>query len=549
MSWDRAERGRGRQQRITGPTTGRDGDAEAGRERGAALILVMIFGAGLMTTALLLLTLTERTAKVTASREDTQVLQTLVRHAVADVEWAVNGYFRARAAGDTPSTTNVGAFIDPVPVLDSAGRMIGEYKATFDYTSVNLIRLTVVAATPRFDHAEQKAGAQFLITRSNVTIPGRFGGDKEPFQINGNVDDVHDVTLGDSNAKIKVNGADAAGNGQDQAAGRIQDSEVMEEIVDNLIEGPGAPWAIWSGNKADDPSTPASGADTLLNADPTYFTQDELDALYTAFDNYADSLIAAGTVNDNAYGHGPTTVIADDPNDVVVAGENFALNGAKVTGTGTLVVPPGRTLTISGSSQFTWTGDIVVWGDGALVVEDNAKFDLTGNLLVDATGDGADVAFTGNGFVDINGSMTVISTDDEAGIVHEGTSQVTLNGVFLAYGKDVHVKLASNTHFDINGSMILNVADDGDLTAFEIGNNGHLEFNFHSDNFETGVAGITQLAEKANAELPGSSNDIIQIVITTYLEGAPKLLEQQLETDADQGSGPGFPVTHDAFAE
>lgn len=519
-------------------------------ERGAALVMVLVFGVGLVTSALLLLTLAEQSVRVQASRERDKALHAILRTGVADVVFEVNAYYRALARGEAPAPDpdGVGARgVDaPIQVRDSTGRLVGEYVATFDTTAdPDRPRLTVLAAAPSFARPEQRAGARHEVSVLTVLLPptSGLGGDREPFQLNGQDLAWKPSNLGlAANARLRVQ--DLA---YQQAAGRIGDPDLRGAIVDKLMTKPkGKGVASWIGADPANPGGSAMGADTVINADPVLLTQEDLDAMLGAFDTYVNGLIASAATTVTQKFHAGSFTLGG-PGQVVVAGPGFMVdNNSVVSGQGTLVIPPGVDLVVDSNATLNWDGDIVVWGDGAAVdLNSNGVLNLSGNLVVDGRGATTDFRINSNAAANITGSMLLLSNTDEADFIFDSNGELNIDGIFLAYGKGLDLEFDSNARTTINGSAMLNLVGGSSLERLWFNSKSETTFNFDGPAFDAALAGIVALYERAQAPLPGPPPPppFTQIAVRTYVEGVPATLEQQQAADVAQPDGPGFPLS------
>lgn len=544
----------------------------ARRRRGAALILVLIFIAGVFALATSLLALSNSQVKTTAEQHRLRALQAVLRAGIAA---AINEINRDRTHGPyDPGAEGVGAILGPkaadglhegVPVRASDGRSLGCYRTTLRKHGARVL-LTVVAAAPSFRNPLQLVGAEAEVD------PGTFQFGDRPLEFVGNPSGKdkkpadHDKDIEELIKVFKIKKADfsvtdpslqvPAINSTDplfhEAMSLAMDAEIAEGDVTVLGADPS------------NPGSPASGSATITN-NPAggHLTAETMTALSRGLADYAATQAPAGTNLGTAVraagglfddhhdadhhvsiGDGAAVVNVTLAEGIYYVPDDLKLKeNVTITGAGTLIID--KKFKLEHGATLNWTGTVIIASpedekaelkvhhggtltvDGvlALVGEKKAKFQLDEGHHDDET------------VARIDGALLILTdamepddddADDKNDFKVKKDVELTVNGVLAIVGEHVHFKVEDEADLKVNGSLSMMFPDDAKkgLHKFEVKKEADMALTFSDPNIAEAVTDLDRLVD----QVFGPTRSPLPVSVTTYWEPPARALVGAQET-------------------
>lgn len=432
------------------------------RERGAALVIVLIFGVGVLMATTTLLALADRGAKTSAELDRHRRLQTVVKAGMAA---ALNEMNRAaREPGWDPGRDGIGAITRAgstgandgvvLTTTDGEGRTIelGTYRTTVRREGARKI-LTVVAAWPSFDAPDDRR----LLLASEVELretallgtPDVDGlptkGAGNPLNIQGRLLPLNfgmklgEVGLGGGQgSEVNVSGIDEDAEGE---PANVPAANVEATILDTFI-------AVFVPNAdqfvGDDPLNPGSLAtreNTITVGESPVLNDETLENARAAFAKQVEDVVKL--LEDNGLNLGGPS------GSVMVGDESYELlNVATIQGTvGTepLTIGTGGTLVIPNNAVIKGN----VKGSGTLIVRDGLE--IEGSL--DWDGEIIIAGFDESDAAQITNSSSLLFDNG-------GKLSVKDDGNVVLLGKDTTLKASNGSRTEIDGGLLL-LSEDG----------------------------------------------------------------------------------------
>ena len=535
------------------------------RERGAALVTVLIFGIGAMGLVLTLITLARRGVEDEAARHRMQAAQMVLKSGVAISLLEVNKHRKSyEPLGQTwdPAGDGVGALIGPasggllptrlgVPIKDSSGREIGRFRTTYEETAGGKILMTVIAATPSFEPSRFRhvASAQvevdkilppWLADRQALSIVGDAGGD-------GSVTPTIDIG---NSSHLNISDPNA-----DVPAINVSDGEYYTKFLEGMTTNSGDLYNstnLYGANPVN--GTATSGTSTIDQTEAGKISDTTAQEIAAGVNN----LVATTLSNSSNYTDLVSALKAkgawddeddDDDDDSRTLADNITLDHGTyvmesgdldvesvVSGSGTLIIQGDLSLT-KGSASLDWDGTVIVVGtDGEVATLNVDKGSLTVSEtlaiqgLEDANGDGVQDS-NGAQYSAGNGTTIRVGSPTQAGTMlllsDTTTKQFTDSGSdTIVYG--LMIMMGDNLDFEtshgggnagnmqVTGSMIMAVPEGstGGLTNFKIASGGGLSATFNNSLFEGGLTVLSAFVENI-----GGSTQIFPVGPRSYVEG------------------------------
>ncbi len=511
----------------------------ASRERGAALVVVMVFMLGILALLGYLIPTARMSIVAQSHTERAQLAQLVLQSAIHEAIW------EARLETDldgTPDgagargTSTLGDALPGVPFLDTSGNPIGYYASIVDNSPADGPVLYVVAGVP--DLAAYAGAGASLREKDRVLLAAKLKfesfkrdwGDRTALAFAGSASSAASGNFGfqgtsPGELNIDVEGYDSDGDGTADKyvpAVNISDPDLREaflrEVVYDgaynatatelekaaakaLVESLGTSRASLTGGSATDMSSASYHYEDTVTDSPSDAQRVNEESLQALIDYWREPLsqTAGHTITDKS-----AVYTASDELVVLDAGNHFE---GTITGSGTLLIKGG--VTLRDSARIDWQGDVIIAPpDGtssttAVNVTDGSDIDIDGNLVLvndgsngklslviqDSTVDvGNTSAADGGGILLLNGS------DNGAEVRVDKGGQVDAQGVLGLMGHSVDFVVGggnADSHFDFHGSVIIAAppgTDDGKLHKFLVEKNGYANLTFRNSSFENGVA-------------------------------------------------------------
>jgi hypothetical protein len=488
------------------------GAREGGGRRGAALVLVMVFGIGALSMVVTLLSLTQSGAKTSAELQRQRNLNVVLKAGIAA---ALNELNRNISAAYDPGADGVGALTRPgasgattgipltVATADGQTRTLGFYRTTIVKDSSNRDILRVVAAWPSFT---APASQQELAAAELQVTVGAPMGDFRPFNISGSLSPSKVNFDIKSGADIDTVGIDVNPSGHtdpDQA------NVPGANVTDSRLVGASGEFITQFVNKSDeffgsdpnDPGSTAQDANTVTNNQSSTFNDTTLQAArahYTSqldavLDTNAFTTLLGGSSSWSGSGGSTPTIIGTGGTYVVSS--PLTISG-KVKGSGTLYVK--RSITIASGADFEWDGDIIIAGyDGSHAIAEDATFNLNNGAELDLDGNlvmlGSDVTLNAQSGHSTNtvidGALLLMSNDTKTVTMNMDTAGFTVEGVTVTYSEKFHYdgKAGSNPVFR-SLNTVFTGTDSGNDLHFEIA--GKLDLRYDNTQVVESMSGI-----------------------------------------------------------
>lgn len=523
------------------------------QRRGAALVIVTIFGLGALMLVSTLLALTDSGTRFSAENQRHRRLTAVLKVGIAD---ALNEINRDAVEGNyDPNGDGVGAIVRegttgtagvPVRVTTATGvtEVIGYYRATVRHDAGRDI-LTVVAAWPSF--AETNPERRLLAAAELEVTPGDMIVDQRPIQIDGSAASVqYDV---DAANHLHVDGVDD--HSSDQAtvpAANVSDDAMRDRFTldgdgdaeggsedaenDSFVEGADT----FVGQDPNNPGGTATGSDTVTQQTPKTINQETLEAARAYYSQVvADALANPLTTVLTAGAHGDTSL---SENKTYVVPGGLTVEGT-FTGTGTLIVQ--NQLQIDHGNDLIWNGDLIIAGyhtvtytiDGAaqFQLKNGSTITVNGNLIM--LGENTQLqAQSGNaGGSTVNGALLMLTEPrKDAQLQVDGGTDFLVNGIMAIYGEQIQWQNKNGAKFTAAAMNLVMDSTDASSNALQVqfDSGAHTKLLYDNAAVKAAVQGIKVAL--------GSSVQSTKVV-HSYWEGAggPALLDIQEAVLAQPG--------------
>lgn len=520
--------------------------AREDRERGAALLTVMIFGVGILTTVGFLLSVTRSNQSTQRSSQRRAALYGVARAGLAE---SIVGIRRSLNAGPIEASAGVGAQLgaggEGVEVRDHAGRLLGRYRVTVATRGAEQV-LTAVAAFPDF-----AAPRELVALESSVVVDastsGSLFGDRNPLSILGPAG-TFSVDLM-SNPGNPVVASDPSGT---VAAVNVSDSDFLAELqnawdalVGSIHSHEGE--LSFLGADPENPGGMASGMGSVTNNSPGAINEEMLDAVHERISDHVDGLLAGGASElggalaslPGATVNGSTLLGGDlELPEGTYYVENFNLqNGAKLKGSGTLIVK--QKLKLLGS-DLEWDGDVIVIGEHATVElqHSNADLRVKGTLaFTQRQGSQAELQLLSGADVHVDGALVMLN-DEQSEIEMHNHTDLNVRGILAIFAEKHQVWGHDSADLNVDGSLAFVVPSDatGGEMKWEFRQGAEMTLTMDDEAFEAGLAILSAFAGGAFNELEPSQQSLSETARWEVVGSAARAA-QQAQIDAGQALG------------
>lgn len=536
------------------------------KRRGAALVLVLIFGVGALMLVSTMLALSQTGAQqgfeVHRQKELHAVLKAGIAAAVNEInqERRLGGDYtdpEGNGPGATGSTSKT--VRDGVAVTAPNGRVLGRYRSVVERASTRYGAakdiLVVTAAWPDFTNPRRMLAAEVDLVRA----PLPFG--TRPFEAIGDYDKTTKAFAIENDANVSITAPDA-----DVPAVNITDPDFYADFVADIVPN----LALVEGADPSNPGTLIQGAGTVTNDEPGVLNQETLEQIRDGINDRVDDANSTGQELTAAYlaalpGY-PTVTL---PDGVYTVEKELVLPaGVSITGSGTLVV--NDEFETQKDASVTWSGDVIVADDSKalLKVAKDGSWTQTGGTLAVVSGDTAKFEFQKDSEVLLGTTaepvaLVVIagSSGEDAKLTFKKDLDFTLVGVItvlaskkieVTFDKDSGADGIPGTaddedsNVDITGSMSLIMLDTKTAKTelkITVKKGQDVEINFSSDAVNKALDNLGEFFDP--------DDNILPLKVTTYWERATSsaltttqntVLDQQVDVmDAQTFANFGYP--------
>lgn len=468
-----------------------EGQRTGERERGSALVAVMLFG--VVASMLIATLLTSTTSNLNAEFQTHEkkaldvVLRTAMEHSIYEINRnLLAGPYDPDGDGAGALGTNTG----PTPkngieVRGANNRLLGLYRTVVKQDPEGTV-IYAVAVTPRdsknptFVNPIRRIAAKLLVGPQNLTLsptsalefPGAAP-DKAKFEVkkDSNLQVLSGAPLDGGVPSIKI-----ANPGFHDAFVTAYNTGAKVDGIEIKDKGD----FILAGKDKNNPGSTTTGTDSMENGNSGVFTEATLQSLAEGAQEYVDAKADAAFANPlkttlNAW------LLANAGGDYTGNGtEDAKLNGsanltlpdgvyevkdlklednATLTGSGTLIVT--KKLEIKDSSQLNWTGDIIVLDNendkkGEIKVK-GGSIQGSGDILAAGkvkVGDANDP--TNTPVLDWSGNVIVVSNQHKDHF-HKAEFKLEKDGVMNVDGTLAVIGWDKEAKFEVKKEGILNV--------------------------------------------------------------------------------------------
>lgn len=549
------------------------------RERGSALIVVLMFGMGAMSLVLLLLTVSQNSIKDEAARHQSKSLNALLRRGMADSLAEINtyrynngGYFIPALLTGAIDLQNdgIGARLgtnnEGIEVKDEFGRSLGRYRTTLRLESGKVI-MTVVAGYPDLDTSNphtKMVASQVHITK----FPPAWLNDKQPLSIVG------PAGAGTTTFQVNSNDAKIKDPSLTYPALNVSDKNFYDTVVKSQIaSGTSSSDKGFKleGTSQEDPGTLVTGQAAATQDDPGTISPTVAQDVADGIDALAESVLNSGSAkslqqaiadivnagDDDGDGVSYTTTLPGGTynlgsGDFYVKSDTLLFNSSTtITGSGTLVISSDVNLN---GGTIDWDGEVIVTdvagggATGANLTTKNGNIKVDGTLALQGTGTGDATLNAENGSkVNVNGVFLVMS-DATSQVFTDSGARLNVNGLFILLGDGVQYSTApgggsnankSTEGAGINGSMIMAIPE-GSLNGiknFTLSQGSHFDLTFNESLFDIGVTELMNFTA-----LLGGDRLVSAIGPKAYWE-QDSAKEAKARQDVDITNGAGWQIT------
>ncbi len=522
-----------------------------GRERGAALLLVVGF---LVVALIMVFTLVQVSVKdAEAEGEDHggRVVQAALRAGIATSFNEVNRYVDLDDDGGIGSMgTGLGSNTKVyTSVLAADGSVEAEYRTTLSLES-GVVTMLATAAFPSFAAPKRTAAAKLALT---AQLPPGISGARSAFLADGSLGTGSITMSGTANMIVPDH---------DHPAVRISDLTFLDDFSLGFVGAGG----YLEGDSVSNPGTVGTGTDSVENAGGGLVSAATLEAYEQGFRDWA---------TDNAPGSGGTVAVAGDKangtkfdTDInlntefpgvetfwLSSGNNMRLEGgATLSGSGTLIV--NRNLQIDTGAALVWDGDVIVLGDGAHATlgigGSPGTATINGNLFLLAdSGKRANLQIDAGGSLTVTGAFNSLSRVGESEVQvtsigsASGGGTLTVDGLFAMLGNKIDFRVRNGGELAINGMMVVATPTSDALQRFWVDSGGTLNATFDEPKLEVAVTDLTDALENT-FELPAAAYGGYEISSYMELTFSTALTEQDATVAGATAAGLGIDALLDS---
>lgn len=495
------------------------------RRRGAALILVILFLLTITTLVSMLLQMTTVNVRAEHDSHRLKALQQVVRAGLATSLNEINRRRLEGASAPDPDGLGWGACLRPgssgaldgVPVRTngSTGTIIGYFKADVREETISSVKYQIIRVVAANDFTLPAGrivatGAEFAVKRGRPPFPAN------PLSLTG------DLTAGrpggydymqiKGSAQVNINDGT-----YEVPAINITAADVYNDAIGSSFAGKAD---SITGADPDSPGNPASGSNTITNADAGVLSNATVNNIAANIDTYVANNLATATNFNTAVTTAGGTISSDkmtgnvtlpnDPDAVYLLTSLDEIKG-KITGTGTLIIRDD--VEIMNGGELVWNGNIIVQGEttrtdfivdgdctvnGILCIQskDPASMGIGDANLILGHGGGAE------GTLNVNGSLLVIA-DNHSDLELPSGSGLNVNGAFVLMGQDLRLDTAGGSKINITGTAAINVPDGATTGLDKVQlDGGKATFTWDRGQFESGMDLLGEFFDPNDQILP-----------------------------------------------
>lgn len=478
--------------------------------RGAALIMVLVFGAGALMLASTMLLLSRSSVVDEFEHHRGRQLQAVLKAGVAAAVNEVNRARRQGAAYVDPEGNGPGAIggadRQGRELLGPTGVRLGRYRTLVERGSTRYGAardiLVVAAAWPDFTSPRRVAVAEVELERQALPIGANA------VSIHGEYDKTKDFFKIDKKSNVSITAPDADVPAVDIGSMDLH-TQFVNEVVPELLAIEGA--------DRDSPGTLVSGAATVDQRGAGVLSEETLQAVRADMEQRIADLTPTAT---------PIVTIAPGADVTLPAGvyrmpSKLVLgSNTRLRGSGTLIVE--NDVQIKSTAKLEWDGDVIIIEDekAKLTVENNGTLTQAGGVVAVISDDAsAKTAFKKKSNVTLGtaakpSALAIIAgnTKDTAKFSIEDLELTVYGIVTLMGSKKVELKFEDGS-LDVIGSLSLALANpltkDTEL-KLEVDKKSDVEVTFDRTVFDGALVHLGSFLDPKSKILP--------VTITMYWE-------------------------------
>lgn len=477
--------------------------AREDRRRGAAMVLVLIFGTGALMLVATMLSLSTLSVRAEAQRHDEKVLAAVVRQGVA---MSVNEINRRRLEPGYVDPTGCGfggILVGPDgqegwPVRASGGRLLGRFRSmirTEVRTDGARHILSVVAVWPSFADPRLMAAGEVELRRGTPPF------DRNALSVRGDAD-----AGGAPGVYGTSNQVDIVDLSYSVPAVNISDESSYQAFLSNVSQ-----FGSVSGYGGADGATTTSVDSGLLD-------QTTLQQIAAGIDARVTGVRATGTRVDS------TMIASGAPltGEFYIDASTLIDSSQTLTGSGTLVI--AADVDVLGS--IDWDGDVIVANASGARLDVGGRVDVTGVLSVQGIGGATNMGVSvGNGGrIAVDGAFPLLGDDtSDALLQYASGARILVDGIMTVMGNDLAMEFSTGGELYVSGSLAL-VTPAGSETGVDIRfrNGTHMDLAYDAGQFDEGLNALGAFFDPNGVLLPVS--------VPGYWERAPLLVKQAQDT-------------------
>lgn len=495
-----------------------------GRRRGAALVIVMIFGVGALMLVSTLLSLTNSTVTSEYDRHRVKQMPMVVKAGIAA---ALNEINRDRLDGPyDPDNDGPGALVsdpagtsgnqDGIPVTTPDGILLGRFRSHVetDYGGVSGRNvLVVVAVWPSFTapagwtneeylNRRRLACAEVEIQRGrppfpanalSLTGPTSVGGGNQ-FEISGNPK----IKMSDPSISVPaVNITDATTH-----------ADFQSDVIGSLNAGD-----LIQGADSDNPGVSGSNMDTVTNEEAGLLKETTLDQIANGIDARVTAALAGLGTTSTAITQAMVDAQSVLPNGTYVVNNDLDFKNETLTGSGTLIIT--EEIVLQSGGKIVWDGEVIVADDNDAEVEVQSGADIVvdGIFAILNRTDQNDTRVAvgpGGGTIDVTGAFVFLSDVSAAssggnvGLSLNAGARIFVDGIFALMGEGINLNVDNGTELEVTGSTVITVPEGATQGLNQFRMKDKVTLTFDNPNFNSALDDLGEFFDPSGQLLPVS---------------------------------------------
>lgn len=519
------------------PLPSAGGRPETGdRERGSALVTVLLFGLALMSLALLLLTTSESNVRSQSNSGRRQVLFGVCKAGLAQSLTEIRRNLIVDSDHD-PDGDGVGAILGAgnagVALRDSRGAVLGVYRVTVRSDAGRTI-LTAVAGYPDLTAPRELVSLEATI-RTETEEQAFLVGDRYPLSIAGPVGEDFEADFMSNRSAMT-----AYDPNNEVPAVNVSDSTTHEAFLDALSEHEDNMSLL--GADLGNPGAGGTGSDTVSNNPSGTLSEETMRDIDRALQDYVDTKRADPSSQSLAdYLNGVSGInVNGNPNSVTMLGGEanipegtyyldkhlYIQNGSTIRGSGTLIV--SAKLKGLSSATFEWDGDVIVVGtDAGVEMHSRSSAKIDGVLALSQFGGRkAEIQLLSGASLEVDGALLMLNEERSKLELHNDT-RLEVRGIFANLAQEHDLWAHDRSQLKVDGSMMFMVpSDTGGTVDWEARQTARLDFTFDGAAFDESLEHIGAVAGGAFSTAQSDTLGSVEVTATWEVVGTQGLTTQ-----------------------